>query len=129
MTDEILYHKSIFIPDWFEMPTDRVNLKYSKHALYACNNDRYGAIPVFRSLPLSKFTLIELGVKKPKVNQLGMPAKRVVSKIVVRGTFDDTRDIIFVLIPGQHNYFVKTVWFNLRTDRHKTLNRNRYAVA
>ena len=129
MTDEILYHREIFIPDWFEMPTERVKLKYSSHALYACNNDRYGAIPVFKTLPLCRFRLVELGVKKPKVNQLGLPAKRVVSKIVVRGKFDETRDIVFVLIPRQGRYFVKTCWVNLRSDLHRTLRRDRYAIA
>lgn len=114
---ETLYHADIFIPGWFTMPTERVKLTYSRHALYATNNDRYGAIPVFESIPLSAFTLIELGVNAGKV-----------SKIVVRGRYDENRDVVFVLIPGD-TYFVKTVWINLRSDSHKTLNRNRYAVA
>lgn len=115
---ETLYHADIFIPEWFEAPTERATLTYSRHALYAMNNDRYGAIPMFRTIPLSVFTLIELGVREDKV-----------SKIVVRGRYDETRDVVFVLIPRDGDYFVKTVWFNLRTDSHKTLNRNRYAVA
>lgn len=115
---ESLYHADIFIPDWFTMPTERATLTYSRHALYASNNDRYGAIPVFETIPLSAFTLIELGVTEDKA-----------SKIVVRGKFDEERDVIFVLIPRNGDYFVKTVWINLRTDEHKTLNRNRYAVA
>lgn len=132
---ETLYHPEVFIPQWFEMPTERVHLVYTKHALYACNNDRYGAIPVFLTIPLDKFELVELGVKDSKVNQLGIPAKREVSKIVVRGHFDDTRDITFALIPnqgirdGKPVYRVKTVWFNLNSDKHKSLNRSRYAVA
>lgn len=126
---ETLYHADIFVPDWFKMPTERAALTYSKHALYATNNDRYGAIPVFESIPLSQFTLIELGVRQGKPNQFGISAKREVSKIVVRGAFDEDRDVIFVLIPRGGDYFVKTVWFNLRTDQHTSLNRKRYAVA
>ena len=126
---ETLYHPDIFIPEWFKMPTERVVLSYSRHALYASNNDRYGAIPVFKSIPLCRFRLVELGVKYGKPNQLGAPAKREVSKIVVRGRYDEPRDVIFVLIPRNGDYFVKTVWFNLATDTHKTLKRERYAVA
>lgn len=117
MTDEILYHPEVFMPEWFEMPTERVQLLYTKHALYACSNDRYGAIPVFKTIPLDKFELVELGVVNEKV-----------SKIVVRGHFDSTRDIVFALIPGVA-YKVKTCWYNLRTDKHKTLNTERYATA
>lgn len=130
MSEEILYHPSIFIPEWFTMPVGRAKLKYSRHALYATNNDRYGAIPVFDSIPLSQFTLVELGVRKPKINQLGIPAKRVVSKIVVRGRFDKTRDLVFVLVPQKDDiYVVKTVWYNLRSDEHKTLDKTRYQIA
>ena len=126
---EILYHPEVFTPDWFEMPVERAVLKYSKHALYACNNDRYGAIPVFETIPLSRFTLVELGVRKAKLNQLGIPAHpHKVSKIVVRGTFDATRDSTFVLVPRGGSYFVKTCWFNLRSDKHTTLRRERYAT-
>lgn len=125
---EVLYHPEVFMPKWFTMPTERATLRYSHHALSALNNDRYGAIPQFESLPLCRFNLVELGVVKPKVNQLGMPARPArVSKIVVRGHFDSTRDIVFVLVPtGEGNYNVKTCWFNLRTDTHKTLRRERY---
>ena len=127
---ETLYHADLFIPDWFTMPTERAMLSYTRHALYATNNDRYGAIPVFESIPLCQFTLIELGVKNGKPNQFGITAKREVSKIVVRGKFDEDRDVVFVLIPeGEGRYTVKTVWMNMRTDTHNTLNKNRYAVA
>jgi len=126
---ETLYHPDIFIPDWFTMPTERAWLTYSQHALYATNNDRYGAIPVFESIPLSQFTLVELGVRYGKRNQFGVTAKRTVSKLVVRGKYDENRDVVFVLIPKENEYFVKTVWFNLRSDTHKTLRTERYAVA
>lgn len=114
---ETLYHPEVFIPESFTMPTERVRLSYSQHAQRASLNDRYGVIPAFETIPLSQFRLVELGMTNGKV-----------SKIVVRGTFDAKRDVIFVLIPGP-TYFVKTVWFNLRSDKHTTLNRSRYAAA
>lgn len=125
---ETIYSPEVYIPDWFEMPTERVKLRYSAHALYACNNDRYGAIPVFETIPLSRFNLVELGVGFGKVNRFGIKAKRVVTKIVVRGKFDQDRDITFALIPSEQYYFVKTCWFNLSTDNHRTLMRKRYAT-
>lgn len=115
---ETLYHPEIFMPEWFTAPTERVTLKWSKHALRAGMNDRYGVIPVFKSIPLSKFKVVEIAA-----------ADGVCTKIVVRGRYDDERDVVFVLIPGTHHHFVKTVWFNKRTDKHKTLKRERYAVA
>ena len=115
---EILYHPEVFIPDSFVMPTERVTLKWSHHARFAARDDRYGRIPTFETLPLCRFSLVELGMSDGKV-----------SKIVVRGRYDGVRDVVFVLVPGPKHYFVKTVWFNLRTDQHKTLNRSRYAVA
>ncbi len=110
----MLYHPDVFLPEWFTMPTERVELKYTKHALYACNNDRYGAIPVFKSLPLSQFRLVEMEAAHQEVN-----------KIVVRGRLRAGMDCVFVLIPGG-KYLVKTVWLNKSDDTHKTLDRSRY---
>ena len=115
---ETLYHSEIFIPEWFVMPTERATLRWGKHARHAAWEERYGRIPTFESIPLSQFSLIELGVQNGKV-----------SKIVVRGHYDERRDVIFVLVPDDGYYFVKTVWSNLRTDKHKSLDRSRYAVA
>ena len=114
-TQETLYHPEVFLPDWFEMPSGVVVLEYSRHALKAAKDDRYGHISLPTRLDLSDFALVELGAS----------GKRT-SKIVVRGRYDETRDIVLVLCPGPI-YFVKTVWFNLSTDNHKTLRKGRYA--
>lgn len=115
---ESLYHPEVYFPDWFVAPQERVALKWSKHATYARVDDRYGVIPAFKTIPLSMFSVVEFAASGENV-----------TKLVVRGKFDETRDVVFVLIPGRKHYFVKTVWFNLRTDEHKTLNRKRYANA
>lgn len=129
--DETLYHPEIFMPNWFEAPTERATLEYSRHALYALSNDRYGGIPQFETIPLCRFSVVELGVKHAKRNQLGVPAAPPqVSKIVVRGRYSSELDIVFVLCPrGNGKYFVKTCWFNRNDDKHKTLRRERYATA
>lgn len=115
---EVLYHPEVYIPESFVMPTGRVALKWSNHAKRAAQEDRYGNVPLFETISLRRFYLVELGMQDNKV-----------SKIVVRGEFDAVRDVVFVLVPEPKHYFVKTVWFNLRTDQHKTLDRKRYAVA
>lgn len=115
---ETLYHPDVFLPAWFKAPTERVALTWSKHALLAGMNDKYGVIPVFRTIPLSQFEVVEIAAFENEC-----------TKLVVRGKFDETRDVVFVLIPGRESHFVKTCWMNLRTDRHKTLNRSRYAAA
>ena len=109
-----LYHSDIRLPDGFTAPTQRVTLKWTRHAEDARWDDRYGQIPAFTSIPLSQFKVIEVGVE----------GNRVV-KMVVRGHYTDEFDICFVLIPGPQ-YVVKTVWMNRRNDVHKSLDRTKY---
>lgn len=118
---ETLYHPKVFMPAWFKAPQERVALKWSNHAVRAGMNDRYGVIPVFKTLPLSQFEVVEIAA-----------ANNECTKLVVRGRFDNERDVVFVLIPPfepGRPYFVKTVWFNLNSDQHKTLDRSKYAAA
>lgn len=111
-----LYHADIRLPDGFEMPTHRVELKWTRHADRARLDDRYGEIPRFATIPLSQFKVVEVGVDMGRV-----------CKIVVRGHFRLNEDVIFVLIPNRSGpWTVKTVWKNLRTDSHSTLDHSRY---
>lgn len=114
-----LYHADIRLPDGFQPPTERVRLCWTRHADNARKDDRYGEIPKFDTIPLSKFEVIEVGMNGNNV-----------AKIVMRGHYTKDVDVIFVLIPDYtcwHGpWTVKTVWQNLRTDSHKTLDRSRY---
>ena len=49
---------------------------------------------------------------------------RFLSKVVYRVNYSDTHDLIVVVIPER--WFVKTVWLNAKSDKHQTLNKNRY---
>lgn len=111
----MLYSPAVYQPEWFKAPTERVQLEYTKHALQACNNDRYGAIPVFKDIPLDKFQVVEFEAEGQDVH-----------KIVVRGPYTKDLDCVFVLIPGKI-YRVKTVWLNKSSDKHATLKTERYA--
>lgn len=108
-----LYHADIGLPAGFRAPQDRVRLEWTRHA-DAERTDRYGDIPRVATLPLSMFKVVEVGVEGNRV-----------AKLVVRGHLDKSRDAVFVLIPGK-TYRVKTVWINLRSDSHSTLDRSRY---
>lgn len=94
-----------------------IDLNYSNHALQAANNDRYGNIDLPDSVDTNKAKLIELEV----VNN------RYLSKIVYRMEYDSEYDICIVIIPER--WFVKTVWLNRKSDKHRTLDRSKYQLA
>lgn len=111
-----LWHKDIRFPSFYTAPTHRAKLEWSRHALLAGMEDRYGIIPVFKTLPLGQFETIEVETSGQDV-----------VKILVRGHFDSTRDVVFALKPKRDGgMFVKTVWFQKRNDLHKTLDRSKY---
>jgi hypothetical protein len=109
-----LYHADIRLPERFVRPTKRVDLVWTRHADSARLNDRYGEIPRFSTLPLASFEVIEVETERDRV-----------VKLVMRGHWTKTLDVVFVLIPGSR-WVVKTVWINERNDTHGTLDRSRY---
>lgn len=109
-----LYHSEIRLPDGFVAPTARVALEWTRHADRARLNDRYGEIPRFKTATLGRLSVVEVGVEGGRV-----------VKILFRGRLDNERDVCMVLIPGKV-WRVKTVWVNLRTDQHGTLDRSKY---
>lgn len=115
-----LYHAEIGLPANFVTPTERVGLCWTRHADSERTKDRYAnEIPRFKTLPLSMFKVVEVGMEGNHV-----------AKIVVRGHWTTDLDLIFVLIPDYSIFAgpwtVKTVWINKRNDLHKTLDRSRY---
>ena len=92
--------------------------KYSQHALRAAKDDRYGEA---RRLPsyvdMSKADLFEIEVENNKV-----------IKAAVRTDYDDVLDLIIVFMPLTKDNFVKTVWFNEKTDQHSTLKHWKYNI-
>ncbi|AVD99363.1 hypothetical protein SEA_BILLNYE_191 [Streptomyces phage BillNye] len=116
---EVLYHSDIFLPGWFTAPTRRVKVDYGHHAKREALADRYGEIALPAYVNLKRFRVIEVGVINGRV-----------SKILFRGKLDNERDLCIVLIPrGDNPWRCKTVWVNLNSDKHKTLDRSRYAAA
>ena len=114
---EVLYHKDIGFPDDIRLPqgfNPVMRLSYGSHARREAMEDKYGHIRLPHRIDLRKGQTIEIGV-----------TGKMVTKMVVRFSYDETRDIVLVIIPKTG--FVKTVWFNLKTDQHKTLDHTKYA--
>lgn len=114
-----LYHADIKLPDGFVKPTGRVGLTWTRHALRAATDDRYGNIPIFKTATLDNLDIIEVGTENDRV-----------VKIVFRGQMDAERDLVMVLIPDFSIYrgpwTVKTVWINEHNDKHSTLDHSKY---
>jgi len=108
-----LYHFQVYMPD-LPLKFGKQRLNYSNHALNASRDDRYGDI----QLP----TFIDTNTAK--VIEVEIIQGRFLSKVVYRVNYSDTHDLIIVVIPER--WFVKTVWLNAKSDKHQTLNKNRY---
>lgn len=116
---EVLYHAEIGFPKFFRAPLGTVRVAYGSHARRESFCDRYGVIDLPDSINLSLFKVVELGVQDGRI-----------SKMLFRGPLDRERDMCIVLVPKiGEPWFAKTVWVNLRTDKHATLNKSRYAMA
>lgn len=109
-----LYHTEIGLPKWFTAPACTVSPRYGDHARFEAQVDRYGKIQLPKTIDLSKFKVIEVGAEGQRV-----------TKILFRGSLDAKRDLCIVLQPDG---YAKTVWVNLKSDTHRTLDRSRYNV-
>lgn len=96
-------------------------LIWSSHAQREILNDRYGILPpheYVRSFVGCNWTVIEV-----ETNEFG----RVI-KAVVRREVDERRSLVLVVIPdGIDEGLVKTMWLQLNSDDHNTLNKSAYA--
>lgn len=109
-----LYHCEVGFPRWFKAPTNTIRPRYGNHARFEAKVDLYGHIDLPKTLDLSKMKVIEIGVEDGRV-----------AKILFRGPLDSTRDLCIVI---QSDGVVRTVWVNLKTDKHRTLDRTKYCI-
>lgn len=110
-----LYHREVYLP------SELLNLKQvtkaisaTAHALKAAEEDRYGKIEIPSSVTFSGKNIVEAEV-------LG---GRLV-KILVRVPYDAERDLLLALAVPE--WRAKTVWFNLKSDIHRTLDKSKYS--
>ena len=113
----MLFHKEIGFPKSAESLYGRkFKLTYSNHAKRSVLDDKHGIIdkpPL--NLEITKDNLIELEL-----------TGGLISKAVIRLPYDKTRDVVIAIIPDYNIAIVKTLWFNLTSDIHKTLNKSLY---
>ena len=112
----MLYHADIYIPTPAQSPCFQGRLIYGHHARSAAQSDRYGAFELPTHFEASSARLIEVE----------LDARGRVLKQVWRTPLSSEKDLVLVLQPDG---FVRTVWINLATDAHRTLDRSRYQQA
>lgn len=120
-----LYHKQIGLPVGATLPwtTHEIELVYSEHARQEAQSDRYANMPFYSSMEFAEHEVIEVEVQDQQ------PVKAV-----LRIPCEDHPglDMVLVLLAPEHRpgnnpkSVVKTVWFNRRSDSHKTLRRHLY---
>jgi len=109
-----LFHSDVFMPARYKQPIFEGELKYGSHAKGAGKSDRYGSIELPRVFDATKAQLIEVEYDE---------SEDKIVKQVWRQPLDEARDVILVINPDG---FVRTVWINMRKDKHRTLNAARY---
>jgi hypothetical protein len=111
----MLFHADVWFPPQLQafMPKASIKLIWSKHAIAALWNDRYGICqaPLFVHPKESRAVEVEFDGKK-------------VIKVLYRTRYDNTRDLCIVVMP--ETGVVKTAWVNLVCDTHKTLDSSKY---
>lgn len=118
------YHREVYLPSSISrlIPRVKLALVYTNHALRASQSDRYGRIALPDQVDLSDpgADIFELTIEKTRG---GRPR---VSALLARIPYDTLFDVTFVVVLENAIGVVKTVWLNLRDDRHRTLNRAAY---
>ena len=109
-----LFHSEVFMPERYKVPLQTGTLNYGNHAKVEALKDRYGSIPLPSEINLELARIIEA--------EFNVQDNEVV-KQVWRQPLDEQRDIVLVVNRGG---FVRTVWVNLRNDKHGTLDKSRY---
>lgn len=113
------YHREIGMPHGFKNPFIHVPIVVvlSQHARQA-RQDRYGYIDLDDG--------DEFLIADEEIVELQFETEQPV-KAGARIAWDDNNDLVVVLMPPrQGRFFVKTMWFNRASDKHRTLDRSKY---
>lgn len=111
-----LFHFEVFMPASAKTPVYEGPLRYRRHAFRESKNDRYGEITLPTEFHAANAQLIEAEVL------IDHDKTRVVKQLW-RQTLDARRDLVLSITDRGE---VKTVWVNLKSDKHRTLDRSRY---
>jgi hypothetical protein len=108
-----LYHKEVYLPVDLRAPIHEGRLRYTPHAQREAQADRYGELRLPSELRPEQAQLVEVETR----------ADGRVVKQLWRVEFDSRRDLVLAVTEGG---VVKTVWANLRSDGHRSLDKSRY---
>lgn len=114
----MLYHKDVGFPAGVSFPKGIYPVRYTNHAMQEARGDRYGDV--------SGLLPYYLDMGKAEVIEAEMSGRLVV-KLLVRVQLPGNLDACLALDINARVWAAKTVYVNERTDRHRTLNRSRYA--
>jgi len=112
----MLYHKQIGLPVTVNKALGHYVCKFTMHSLQACLNDRYGKVKPPLEIDITAQNVVECEI-------LGQS----VAKVVIRQSYNETKDISLALIPDGNRAIVKTLWLNDKTDNHLTLDESKYS--
>jgi hypothetical protein len=92
-----------------------LKLEYSKHAQFRADQKQFN---------LPHLIIVDRNVVEMETGPAGRP-----TKLVVRVKYDQTNDLVLVLVPGNklmsRTLFVTTAWLNNKNDIHSTLKKER----
>lgn len=112
----MIYHKELGFPKVVSTVIGKTfTTQFSSHAKQSCRNDRYGFIIPPTSISVSMDNIIEIEVEG-----------NTVTKVLIRQKYDSVKDICIAFIPQSRVAFVKTLWLNMTTDKHYTLDETKY---
>jgi len=110
-----LYHRDLGFPAQLDLKEKYIlDLSYTRHALQASVNDRYGEIVLPKEIQFWKSSIVEVETEDD-INPI---------KLLVRIVYDSFFDLSIVILLNTGK--VKTVWLNSINDSHTTLNINKY---
>lgn len=109
-----LFHKDVYAPPMIFKSPGVLALHYSRHALLAAKNDRYG--------DLTPLLVPEIDLAKAEIVEVEL-VNGVVAKRVVR--VHATENLVLVLAVNADG-FVRTVWGNLHRDKHASLDTTKF---
>ncbi len=114
-----LFHREVFLPQVIlDLGARTIQPRVTNHARRAALQDRYGEITIPESVTFSGADVIEAEMEDGRV-----------VKLVIRAPYDAARDLVLAIGFEGGQSFLKTVWFNLKSDGHRTLDRSRYSYS
>lgn len=106
------YNVAIGFPACFKGLRGACEPKYSGHAKEQAREDRHGPFTLPKRIDLEKAKAVEVTYEHG-----------LLTKVVLRVDYDARRDLVIVL---RSSGVVPTVWGNLKSDIHKTLDRSKF---